>query len=358
MAAATTQESEADALLWREIAEQPRRLSDVAARRRELAAIGERLWSGRPPLAVLVARGTSDNAATYARYLIEALLEVPVSLAAPSVYTLYGATPRLAGAVVLACSQSGASPDLIEVVARARQAGATTVALVNQEGSALAAAAEIVVDIGAGPERSVAATKSFTAELMTLAGLVLPAAHGAAAGGAREAFERLPAAVHEVLGSAGAVAAWADSKALWNKAYVVGRGFSYPVALEIALKLKEMAGVVAEGYSAADVRHGPIALSGPDLPFLLVGGRGAALGDLKDLARAAAAAQSPTVALSDDPSLRALTAESLALPELPESLAPIAAAVLGQMAAYRWALARGVHPGAPPAAIRKVTRTL
>lgn len=354
---ALTSEAQADALLWQEMAEQPAILAAVASRRAELARIGARLWSPRPPLVVLVARGTSDNAAIYARYLLEALLEIPVSLAAPSVYTLYGANPRVEGAVVLACSQSGASPDLLEVVASTRRAGATTVALVNNIESPLAAVAEHVIDVGAGAEHSVAATKSFTAELMTLAALVLPTDRGALAAQAYEALERVPDAVERVLAGREDVEAWARSHGDWRTAYVIGRGFAYPVALEVALKFKEMAGIKAEGYSAADVRHGPIALSGPELPFILVGGRGAAASDMAELAQAARRAGSPTVALSDFAPLREQATEALGYPELPEPVAPIAAAVLGQMAAYFLALGRGVHPGAP-SSIRKVTRTL
>jgi glucosamine--fructose-6-phosphate aminotransferase (isomerizing) len=349
--------TEADALLWREIEAQPRVLAGVAARRGELARLGRRLWGDRrPPLAVLVARGTSDHAAVYARYLIEVGLEVPASLAAPSVYTMYGARPRLAGAVVLACSQSGASPDLVEVVRAARVAGATTVALVNRTQSPLADVAEHVVDVGAGEEVSVAATKSFTAELATLAALILPASTGRAAAEGAEALERVAEAAAAAVAQADAVAAWARRRQGWRTMYVVGRGFAFPAALEIALKLKEMASAVAEGYSAADVRHGPIALRGPDMPIWLVGGRGPALADLAALAVEARAGGSPTLALTDAAELADAADEAFLHPPLPEVLSPIPAAILGQMAAFHLARARGLHPGAP-AGIGKVTRT-
>ncbi len=347
----------ADQLLWREIAEQPDVLSGIAARQGELGDLGRSLFEPRPPLVVLVARGTSDNAAMYARYLLEVLCEIPVSLAAPSVYTLYGRTPRLSGAVVVACSQSGASPDLVEVVRRTRAAGARTLALVNRTDSPLAAAADHVVDIGAGEEKSVAATKSFTAQLMVLAGLVLGAAAGPQAAAANKAFGHVAGAAAGALERRDEVAAWAEGRAALRTMYVVGRGLVFPVALEIALKMKEMASIVAEGYSAADVRHGPIALSGPELPFLVAGGTGPAAGDLADLARAARAGGSPVTALTDDDRLAAAADDALRYPALPEALSAVPLAVLGQMAAYFLALGRGAHPGMP-AAIHKVTRTL
>ena len=353
----TLAETGADELLWREIAEQPDVLSALSARQGELEALGRRLLGERPPLVVLVARGTSDNAATYARYLIEILCRVPVSLAAPSVYTLYGSTPHLEAAVVLACSQSGASPDLVEVVRRARAAGARTLSLVNRVDSPLAEASEHIIDIGAGVERSVAATKSFTAQLLALAGLVLGGADGEDAAAARAAFDRVAEAAAGALAQRDVVAAWARRHADWRTMYVVGRGLVFPVALEIALKMKEMAGIVAEGYSAADVRHGPIALSGPELPFLVAGGSGPAGKDLADLAHAARAGQSPVTALTDTAAVAASADEALTYPALPEILSAVPLAITGQMAAYFLALARGLHPGAP-AAIRKVTRTL
>jgi glutamine---fructose-6-phosphate transaminase (isomerizing) len=349
--------SRADEELWQEVAQQPAVLAGLEARQEELETLGRSVFGGRPSLVVLVARGTSDNAAIYARYLLEVLCEIPVSLAAPSVYTLYGRTPRLDGAVVLACSQSGASPDLVEVVRRTRAAGARTLALVNRVDSPLAAAADHVVDIGAGEEKSVAATKSFTAQLMALAGLVLGAATGDEAEAVRTSFGRVAAAAAGALERRDEVEAWARGHAGWRTMYVVGRGLVFPVALEIALKMKEMAGVVAEGYSAADVRHGPIALSGPDLPFLVAGGSGPAARDLVELARAARAGGSPVTALTDSDGLARAADEALRFPALPEMLSAVPLAVLGQMAAYFLALGRGLHPGTP-AAIRKVTRTL
>jgi len=348
----------ADARLWQEIAEQPAVLSAAARRTAAVAELGRRLWASPRPLAVLAARGTSDNAAIYAKYLIEVFLGTPVALAAPSVYTLYGGRVRLDGAVLVALSQSGASPDLVRVVEEGRRAGAVTVAVVNRVDSALAAAAEHVVDVGAGAEESVAATKSFTAQLLTLAQFILGAAGGSEAAAAMAALDRVGPAAAQALTLAPSVEDWAVRAASgWRSAYVVGRGFAFPVALEIALKMKEMASVLADGYSAADVRHGPIALRGEDLPFVVIGGSGRARDDLLSLVRQAHDGASPTVALTDDDEVADAADTAFRLAHLPEALAPIPAAVLGQVVAYALARARGTHPGEPEG-IHKVTRTL
>lgn len=354
----------ADDLLLSEIGEQPavleRLLKDPV--RTRILEIGRALFDPMPPVAVLAARGTSDHAAVLMKYLLETRLGLPVSLAAPSVVTLYRRSPSLAHSVVIAVSQSGRSPDLVAVLEHARSAGARTLAVVNDVESPLARAADHVLDVGAGPERSVAATKSFSAQLLTLGLVVLGAESPDRDEAKRRAlaeFGSVPGAVGEVLGARilAAIEGMARRLANYDRVFVTGRGYQYPIALEIALKLKEMAGVLGEGYSAADLRHGPIALAGPEMPVLAVGGRGPTETDLDALLTAARRLQSPLATLTDAEDLVKHADMSVLVPEVPELAAPLVTAVAGQRLAFAWARARGLHPGSPPA-IHKVTETL
>ncbi|HLO34518.1 MAG TPA: SIS domain-containing protein, partial [Candidatus Deferrimicrobium sp.] len=249
---------------------------DVVARlladgQSEVEAAGVAIRAADPAWASLVARGTSDHAAIHLRYLIETELGIPAGMAAPSTVTIYGAGLRWRGGLVVAVSQSGRSPDLVAVVEAARRGGAVTVAIVNDAASPLAAAAEHVIDCRAGEERSVAATKSYVAELAAGAALVAALSPDPAL---RAAMPLLPGILRESLGVAAAaipdeapiVAAFAGSE----RSIVIGRGFEFATALETALKLKETSRLFAEGYSSADFSHGPVVLTGPEVPILAI----------------------------------------------------------------------------------------
>lgn len=244
-----------------------------AAVARQLALLAEpieRLAAGLrrdPPRAVVtLARGSSDNAATVARYLVEAHLGVLTSSAAPSLASVYHAAPDYDGALMLAISQSGRSPDLIAAAESARKGGAQLVALVNDAESPLAGMADVLLPLAAGPERSVAATKSFVASVAAVLALVAEWSEEAALA---DAVAALPGLLDQ---------AWAldwsaalQPLAAANGAYVVARGHGFGIAQEIALKLKETCGLHAEAFSAAEVRHGPMTLVGPGFPVLLLG---------------------------------------------------------------------------------------
>ena len=336
-----------------------RLLSDGRA---EIAAAAAAIGAADPGWVSLVARGTSDHAATYLRYLIETELGVPAGLAAPSTVTIYGADLRWRGGLVIAVSQSGRSPDLIGVVEAARTRGALTVAIVNDAASPLAAAADHVVDCRAGEERSVAATKSYVAQLAAGAAIVagLRASGPIAAG-----LERLPdvlaaslaAAARAVTDDADVVAEFAASE----RSIVIGRGFEYATALETALKLKETGRLFAEGYSSADFSHGPVVLSGPEVPVLAIRPAGR-MGPLVDegIESARAAGARPWVVTASDAEVPGLDGDrriGLPLPaDLPEALAPIATILPGQLLAEAVSRRRGFDPDAPPG-LRKVTLT-
>jgi glucosamine--fructose-6-phosphate aminotransferase (isomerizing) len=337
-----------DSTLLREIVAQPevlerfRRLEGERAR-----ALGARL-AARDPVGVLIAaRGSSDHAAVYAKYLFGARLRLPVALAAPSLFTRYRSPPRLERWIVLAISQSGASPDVVEVVEAAREQGSLTVALTDRDHSPLAGAAHEVLPLCVGGERAVAATGTFTATLLALAHL----ASGWGGFDDDATLEGAPALASRALAGESAVARCAESLAASDVFAVVGRGFAFPVALEWSLKLKEVAQVFAEPFSAADYRHGPIVLAGAERPVLLVDPAGPGHPDVAELESDLRARGARVARAADDPSAE------LPVPAAEEWIAPIPAAVVGQVLAYRLALARGCDPDRPPG-LAKVTRTL
>jgi glucosamine--fructose-6-phosphate aminotransferase (isomerizing) len=316
----------------------------------------------QPRMVVLVARGTSDHAAIYGRYLIEAELGLVAALAAPSILTVYGRRPEWRDALVMAVSQSGQSDDVAAVIAAAGEGGALTVAVTNDPASPLAAVAQHVLVCRAGEERAVAATKTYVAELAVIAALVATLADDEAL---RQALPRLPSALAESLEAS---SAWLDraetlvtSLAVAERALVVSRGYNYPTALEVALKLKETSRLFAEGYSAADLLHGPVTLAGPVVPavvFRPAGGMGRALDET--IARLTESG-SPTwlIGAANETAERGRQRAPRHLvltADLPEALTPLAYVVPGFLLAEVVARRRGLDPDAP-AGLRKVTRT-
>jgi glutamine---fructose-6-phosphate transaminase (isomerizing) len=348
-----------------EIREQP----DVVARlfgpgRDDIDAIGRALAGHQFENIVIAARGSSDHAAIYAQYLFGVRHRIPVALATPSIVTRYGVEPRFGRALVVGISQSGESPDVVGVVEAARRQGAPTVAVTNAPGSPLAAAAEHVVDLEAGPERAVAATKTYTASLAALARLsaawrsATPGGVGAADDEEdRVAFAAVPGAIADALADEPDIADVATSLGDLSTCTVLGRGFEYATAREWALKLKELAHVLADPYSAADFQHGPIALVEPDSTVLVVATSGVASDDLPDLARRLSSYGAALVVLSDRPEIRRLGRLGIAVPSgVPEWLMPIVSIVPAQLLTRHLALRRGLDPDAPRH-LTKVTAT-
>jgi glucosamine--fructose-6-phosphate aminotransferase (isomerizing) len=342
----TTAES---TLMFREAAQAPevvRALLDANAAR--VAVLAERLRRAPPRAVVTCARGSSDHAATFARYLIETRLGVLTSSAAPSVSSVYAAAPDLAGALMLAISQSGASPDLLAVVSRARAAGARIVALVNAEGSPLAQLADDLLPLHAGAERSVAATKSYLASLAAIVQLAAEWSADAALGAALQHAPQQLARAWQLDWSAAVTRLTSV-----NNLYVVARGLGLGVAQEAALKLKETCGLHAEAVSAAELRHGPMALVRAGFPLLLFTQNDESRAGVTELA-AELAAQGADVLLAG-----ARVAGTTELPT--EAPHPVIAPLLFAQSFYRMAtalsLARGLNPDAPPH-LRKVTETL
>jgi glutamine---fructose-6-phosphate transaminase (isomerizing) len=338
-------------LMLREAAEAPDVVARMLAANAPAAAeLGERLRNSPPAFVVTCARGSSDSAATYAKYLIEISLGAVVASVGPSITSVYGSRPRMAGALFLAISQSGRSPDLIALAEAARDDGALTVALVNDAASPLAERCSIVLPLHAGAEKSVAATKSYIA---SLAGILQLVAAWTGDPLLDRAVTRLPDELDMALASdwRSAVASLAAVRGL----YAVARGPGYAAAQEAALKLKETCGIHAEAISAAELRHGPLALAGPEFPVILFSQEDAALDGVAELGAELAGRGVPLIAAGPAaiPGALALPSRKSVHPfaqpiSLIQSFYPLAASL---------ALARGLDPDKPPH-LKKVTETI
>lgn len=340
--------------LEREILEQPDVLERVLGRgKAAVEAAAHAIAGAQPSWALIAARGTSDNAARFAQYLFGANNRLGVGLAVPSLFTLYGAPPDLARALVIGVSQSGQSPDIVAVVAEGRKQGAITLAFTNDPDSPLARAAAHHVPLLAGVERAVAATKTYTAELMLLA--MLSAALAGQAELWRE-LEAIPNAVARAIELNRDVTAAAVHDA--SKFLVIGRGFNYATAFEIALKIKETSYVIAEPYSVADLLHGPVAMIDEGFPVIVVAPSGRALVDVPELLKLLRSRRARIVAITDRDDVGADADLGLRLPPgIPEWLSPVVAVVPGQLLALSFACACGLDPDAPRG-LSKVTRTV
>lgn len=341
-----------------EIREQGRVLADRTAEGwDDAAAAAALLRRSDVDYLVVAARGTSDNAARYAQYLLGQRVRLPVALAAPWLYES-DAPPLLERGAVLAISQSGRSPDIVAVASAARAQGRPAVALTNDVRSPLAEAADVVVPMRAGSERSVAATKTYVASLHAIAQLAACLAPGGPRDrGPRDPwFERLPAIVDETVDEQLAARARFDALNGIALLTVVGRALQYPTAHETALKVRELSGIPAEAFSPPDLIHGPIAALGSAGGLWLVSTEGREQPDAAvfDTLRSGIGI---TVAVSDRPDLVAAADVGIELAAgLPQWLAPILAVIPGQAAALRLAELRGVEVDHPHG-LQKVTLT-
>lgn len=339
-----------------EILEQPEVAARFLARAPEvIGPLADTLRARDIEHVVIAARGTSDHAAIYAQYVLGIRHGWSVGLGTPSVISLYGARPRLERSLVIGISQSGASPDVVGVVAEGRRQGAPTLAITNDPSSPLAATAETTIDLGTGPELAVAATKTYTTELLAVAAL------SAALGGRPDDAVAL-AAVPDALAAAHSlepeIMAMATDQARADRFLVLARGYEYATAREWALKLKELARVFADPYSAADFEHGPLALLEPGVPILATVRPGPARDGLVALlTRLHEDLDAELAITSDDLAALTLARWPLRSPAgTPEWLGPIVSIVVGQLHALHLTRARGLDPEAPRN-IAKVTRT-
>lgn len=338
-----------------DIAEQPEVLrglvTDGAA---QIGAIATAIRTRRPRFVLLVARGTSDHAALYAKYLIEIRLGLAAGLASPSTLTVYGARPDLRDVLVLAVSQSGGSPDLVGSVEAARACGALTVAATNNSVSALAEAAEFHVDIMAGHERAVAATKTYTAELLSLY-LLLEGVRTGSMDEPRQAVAALPDLTRSLIAdSTRPVAAVAPRYRFATQMITTARGYSYATAREAALKLMETSYLSAQAFSGADLLHGPLALIDHEMPVIAIVSRGLAGSAMHPVTERLVRGGGDVLVVGELPP--GLSTTTLPLPEVAEEIAPILEIVPLQLLARDLAVARGTNPDAPRG-LSKVTET-
>lgn len=341
--------------LYHEIHDQPSVLATVLEQERPAVhALAAEIRRRRVDYVLIAARGTSDNAGRYANYLFGALNGLPVALATPSLYTIYGRPPRLGNALVLGISQSGKSPDIVAVLEDAKRQGALTAAITNFPDSDLAAQAEHVLDLHAGVERSIAATKTYTSELLVIAMIGAALAQDSEA---VSALGQVPDAVARVLEVGPHVAQVAERYRYMQSCVVIGRGYNYATAFELALKLKELTYTLAEPYSSADFMHGPLALIENGFPVIAIAPGGVMLPEMQAFIRVLRSREAEPLVISDDAAT--LQAGRVQLPlaaSLPEWLSPLTAIVPGQLFAMYLAAARDFDPD-HPRGLRKVTET-
>ncbi|MEU8662411.1 SIS domain-containing protein [Actinoplanes philippinensis] len=341
-----------------DIAEQPagfaRLLEDGPST--AIAEVAAEIARRAPRSVLLVGRGTSDHAALYAAYLAEIRLGLPVASASPSAITLYGARPDLTGTLVIGVSQSGGSHDLTGVLSVARETGALTLAVTNNPDSPLAQAAELSIDVVAGHERAVAATKTYTAELLALLMLIegIRSGDGRLPAEERAALEKLPQLAADVLADRSA-AELAQRYRFAASLVATGRGYAYPTAREAALKLMETSYLPALAFSGADLLHGPLAMTDHDIPVLAVVGDGPGGRSMRDVVGRLGERRVDVVTIGgsdvDGASAR------LAVPSVDERYSPLLDILPVQQLALALSLARGEDPDAPRG-LKKVTTTL
>ena len=341
-------------LMLQEIAEQPAALArTIQSERVKLSRLGAFLKQRNIDLIVLVARGSSDNAALFGRYLLEITTGIPVSLSAPSVHTLYRAKLRLQHALVVGVSQSGAGDDINQVLENARAGGAYTVGITNEPASAMVNVVDETLLMHGGRERSVAATKTFTGQML----LFYLLAESLAESKPPWSCDTIPDFAARALEQQPAVLELVQRYVFMENCVVVGRGLAYANAYELALKLMETCYVVAERFSSADFLHGPVAMVERHFPVILFAPPGVMLPGVKSLIGRLRELRADSLVITSDLEAAASCTRAIIMPkEIDEFVAPIPYIIPGQLFAASLAEAKGLDPDRPRS-LSKVTRT-
>lgn len=339
----------------REIAEQPEILRRLLSEGSHTAKnIARAIREFDPAFVCIAARGTSDNAGRYAQYLMGIQANLAVALATPSVHTLYESPPNLSKALVIGISQSGQAADVLRVLTDARQQGALTVSITNNPESPMAQDAAYHLDLMAGEEISVAATKTYTAQLTAVAML------GAALVNRAElddSLMHLPEFIAQTLETSGAVRERTERYRYMERFAVIGRGYNYCTAFEISLKIKELCYIIGEEYSEADFRHGPIAVIRPGFPVIVIAPGGKTQALVIDLLQKLNAQDAECIVIGSDETLQPYAQTFMRIPaDIPEWLSPIAAVIPGQIFAMQLAQVKGYDID-QPRGLHKVTIT-
>lgn len=340
--------------MWDEIREQPVVLERCAKDWRAVREAVQAIRSRKIDFVYMAARGTSDHAAVYGKYLIETTLGIPVALAASSVLTVYERDLNLKNALVIGISQSGKAADVLEVIKSANQQDAITLTITNAPDSPLANEAQFHLDCNAGAELSVAATKTFTAELFLLAQLV---AEWAAADDLKKELTQVPEKVARTLEISGDIAEKAIRYRFMNECFVLARGINYAIALETALKIQETNYVRAKAFAVSDFWHGPIAMVNREIPVLVLAPAGPSLKDVRAMIEKLQQDQAELVIVSNQKELLAQGVCSFAIPETEnDAISSFFNISVAQMFACQLALIKGLNPDSPRR-LNKVTIT-
>ncbi len=341
--------------LYREIHEQPSLIKNlIGAPQDGLKTLAAEIQSRGIHHTFIAARGTSDNAGRYAKYLLGAHNQIDVSLATPSLFTIYDRPPDLSDSLVLGISQSGKSPDIVSVITEGKKQGSLTAAITNFPESDLGRAADIVLDLQAGEEISLAATKTYTAQLTTLA--ILSSILSSKDEYIQD-LERLPDQIQEVFVQEALIDNLAERYRYMSHCVVIGRGYNYASAFEFSLKMKELTYTIAEPYSSADFLHGPVALMDRGFPAFVIAPDGKMTPEMKALIDKVQERQAEVIVISDHPGLLERADQKIHLPAgVPEWLSPITAILPGQMFAMYLAHTRNFDVD-QPRGLNKVTET-
>jgi glucosamine--fructose-6-phosphate aminotransferase (isomerizing) len=336
-----------------ELREQPAALERfLAAESAQAPSLARDLLRDDVRYLLIASRGSSSNVARYLQYLFGTVKRLPVAFATPSLYTVYDAPPELGPAAVIGISQSGASPDVVAVLAEARRQRRPTLAITNDPRSPLALAADAVLPLHAGEERAVAATKTYS---NSIAAVALLASSGDAE--RLHALQSMPRAVADQIERSLTAAEHLDRFSEVEGGSVVVRGVNYGTAFEIALKIRELSGAQFEAFSSADLLHGPIAALKPGRPAIVIAPAGRTLASMRGAVDKVRERGSEIIAISDDPAfLREADVAFELVPEVPEWLSPLVTVVPGQTAAVRLATLRGVDVDSP-VGLTKITLT-